>query len=66
MALSTESVELDSLDIKLTQAFPGRVVRKDLVRNIKGGLTFQCMFWNTYWANTAPRLIRRSSQKAWR
>ena len=28
---------MDALDTKLNQAFPGRVVRKDLVRKIKVG-----------------------------
>jgi ATP-dependent Lon protease len=34
---STTSLELDAIDQKLTAAFPGRVVRKDLVRTVKGG-----------------------------
>lgn len=37
MSQTVEIIELDAIDSKLTQAFPGRVVRKDLVRNIKGG-----------------------------
>jgi ATP-dependent Lon protease len=31
------TVELDQLDTRLAAAFPGQVVRKDLVRTIKGG-----------------------------
>src|SRR5436305_6332490 len=30
-------MQLDELDTKLTQAFPGKVVRKDLLHQIKGG-----------------------------
>ena len=29
--------QLDELDLKLAQAFPGRVVRKDLVKRLKVG-----------------------------
>ena len=31
--------QLDELDAKLAQVFPGRVVRKDLVKRLKGGFS---------------------------
>jgi len=36
---SEEKLELDELDEKLAQLFPGRIVRKDLVKNLKIGFT---------------------------
>ena len=36
---STRKVQLDELDEKIAQLFPGRVVRKDLVKNLKIGFT---------------------------
>ncbi|MDY7075968.1 MAG: protease Lon-related BREX system protein BrxL [Chloroflexota bacterium] len=35
--MTTTTIALDALDQKLAAAFPGRVVRKDLVRNVKTG-----------------------------
>ena len=31
-------VELDELDIKLSEIFPGKIVRKDLVSTLKSGI----------------------------
>src|SRR5436190_6506331 len=33
----TEQVSLDDLDAKLAEGFPGRIVRKDLVKKLKVG-----------------------------
>ena len=61
MATTAESIELDSMDIKLTQAFPGRVVRKDLVRNIKGGFNVPVYvleyLLGKYCSTTDPQII---------
>ena len=47
--------QLDELDVKLAQAFPGRVVRKDLVKRLKVGSSVpvyvlesarQVLFWH--------------------
>ena len=34
-----EQVLLDDLDLKLSEAFPGRIVRKDLVQKLKVGFS---------------------------
>jgi ATP-dependent Lon protease len=61
MPPTAENIELDSLDIKLTQAFPGRVVRKDLVRNIKGGFNVPVYvleyLLGKYCSTTDPQII---------
>lgn len=54
-------VELDQLDQKLADAFPGRVVRKDLVRNVKGGFNVPVYvleyLLGKYCSSTDPEII---------
>jgi ATP-dependent Lon protease len=61
MSQTVEVVELDAIDVKLTQAFPGRVVRKDLVRNIKGGFNVPVYvleyLLGKYCSSTDPQII---------
>jgi ATP-dependent Lon protease len=61
MSQTVEAVELDAIDVKLTQAFPGRVVRKDLVRNIKGGFNVPVYvleyLLGKYCSSTDPQII---------
>ncbi len=57
----TEIVELDELDRKLADAFPGRVVRKDLVRSVKGGFNVPVYvleyLLGKYCASTDPEIV---------
>lgn len=55
------TIELDSLDQKLVEAFPGRVVRKDLVRTIKEGFNVPVYvleyLLSKYCSSTDPHII---------
>jgi len=55
--------ELDALDRKLTDAFPGRVVRKDLVRQTKVGFNVPVYvleyLLGQYCASTDPQIIAK-------
>jgi ATP-dependent Lon protease len=57
----TQIVELDELDLKLADAFPGRVVRKDLVRSVKGGFNVPVYvleyLLGKYCASTDPEIV---------
>ncbi|MFW6068729.1 MAG: protease Lon-related BREX system protein BrxL [Chloroflexota bacterium] len=61
MLESTATIELDSLDEKLADAFPGRIVRKDLVRSVKGGFNVPVYvleyLLGKYCASTDPEII---------
>ncbi len=56
-------MNLDSLDRKLADAFPGRVVRKDLVRQTKTGFNVPVYvleyLLGQYCASTDPEVVRR-------
>jgi len=56
-----ETVQLDELDRKLADAFPGRVVRKDLVRSVKGGFNVPVYvleyLLGKYCASTDPTIV---------
>lgn len=55
------TVELDQLDTRLAAAFPGQVVRKDLVRTIKGGFNVPVYvleyLLGKYCSSTDPAII---------
>ena len=55
--------ELDDLDRKLAAAFPGRIVRKDLVRQTKVGFNvpvyvLECLL-GQYCASTDPEIVAK-------
>ena len=58
-----ETLVLDELDEKLTAAFPGRVVRKDLVREMKTGFNVPIYvleyLLGQYCASTDPEVVAR-------
>ena len=58
-------LQLDDLDNKIALAFPGRFVRKDLVKKLKVGLSSisRFMFWNIYSGNTVQQRMRTRSLK---
>ena len=58
-------MELDALDQKLSDALPGRIVRKDLVQQMKSGFNVPIYVWSISWVSTAPLPILRSSRRAW-
>ena len=55
------TIELDALDEKLAAAFPGRVVRKDLVRSVKSGFNVPVYvleyLLGKYCASTDPDIV---------
>jgi ATP-dependent Lon protease len=59
--MTTETIELDALDQKLADAFPGRVVRKDLVRTVKTGFNVPVYvleyLLGKYCASTDPEIV---------
>jgi len=61
MATAIPTVPLDALDQKLAAAFPGQVVRKDLVRRIKGGFNVPVYvleyLLGRYCSSTDPEII---------
>jgi ATP-dependent Lon protease len=56
-------MDLDALDRKLADAFPGRVVRKDLVRQTKSGFNVPIYvleyLLGQYCASTDPEVVAR-------
>jgi len=58
-----ETLVLDELDQKLTEAFPGRVVRKDLVHQTKAGFNVPIYvleyLLGQYCASTDPEIVAR-------
>ena len=58
-----EETDLDELDIKLTATFPGRVVRKDLVRQTKVGYNVPVYvleyLLGKYCSSTDPEVIEQ-------
>jgi ATP-dependent Lon protease len=57
------TVDLDALDRKLADAFPGRVVRKDLVRQTKSGFNVPIYvleyLLGQYCASTDPEVVAK-------
>ena len=50
--------EPDNLDAKIVEAFPGKVVRKDLTAIMKRGANVLRSFWSICLECTARRMIR--------
>jgi ATP-dependent Lon protease len=59
--MNSTTIELDALDQKLADTFPGRVVRKDLVRNVKTGFNVPVYvleyLLGKYCASTDPDIV---------
>mgnify|MGYP000470666944 CR=1 FL=1 len=58
--IASEGYDLDAL---LNQHFAGRVVRKDLTKQLKEGATSRCMCWSICSACTAPLTMTTWSSK---
>jgi ATP-dependent Lon protease len=56
-----EEIKLDSLDVKLATNFPGRIVKKDLSRKLKGGTNVPTYvleyLLGKYCASTDPKIV---------
>ena len=61
MTNTIPTIQLDNLDQKLAAAFPGQVVRKDLVRRIKGGFNVPVYvleyLLGRYCSSTDPEIV---------
>jgi ATP-dependent Lon protease len=61
MTTAIELTDLDALDQRLADAFPGRIVRKDLVRGVKGGFNVPVYvleyLLGKYCASTDPEIV---------
>src|SRR5918994_1031233 len=56
----------DALDTKLNEVFAGKVVRKDLLLQVKKGTNVPSFVLNSSWPVTVRATIHEKSKKAWR
>ena len=61
--MSAPEFQMDALDRKANEAFPGYLVRKDLVRRYAGSTLSLPTSSNSCWAATARASIRTRSTK---
>jgi ATP-dependent Lon protease len=61
-----EDIELDALDVKAASVFPGKIVRKDLVKTMKAGENVPVYvleyLLGKYCSSTDPRVVREGLQ----